>query len=243
MQADVYRAMENPDKLAGEIKPRLVDAISDLHGIVLVERGRQKDFADSMSSLPVGMMVAMGLIFVVLAWLFSSFTQPLVVMLAIPFALIGMIWGHIIMGSSMTFLSMIGFIALAGIVVNDSLIFMEFFNERRRDGMSVREAGYMTGQARFRAIMLTTITTVLGLLPMMMEQSFQAQFLIPMAITISFGLMSATVIILLVLPSLLLILDDIVHVLRVAWTGNIHLDRKNPKLVDPELALLSKRSS
>ncbi len=243
VQADVYRAMENPDKLAGEIKPRLVDAISDLHGIVLVERGRQKDFADSMSSLPVGMMVAMGLIFVVLAWLFSSFTQPLVVMLAIPFALIGMIWGHIIMGSSMTFLSMIGFIALAGIVVNDSLIFMEFFNERRRDGMSVREAGYMTGQARFRAIMLTTITTVLGLLPMMMEQSFQAQFLIPMAITISFGLMSATVIILLVLPSLLLILDDIVHVLRVAWTGNIHLDRKNPKLVDPELALLSKRSS
>lgn len=243
VQADVYRAMENPDKLAGEIKPRLVDAISDLHGIVLVERGRQKDFADSMSSLPVGMMVAMGLIFVVLAWLFSSFTQPLVVMLAIPFALIGMIWGHIIMGSSMTFLSMIGFIALAGIVVNDSLIFMEFFNERRRDGMSVREAGYMTGQARFRAIMLTTITTVLGLLPMMLEQSFQAQFLIPMAITISFGLMSATVIILLVLPSLLLILDDIVHVLRVAWTGNIHLDRKNPKLVDPELALLSKRSN
>tara|TARA_R110002073_G_scaffold118918_1_gene258219 strand:- start:49051 stop:52362 length:3312 start_codon:yes stop_codon:yes gene_type:complete len=240
VQADVYRAMENPDKLAGEIKPRLVDAISDLHGIVLVERGRQKDFADSMSSLPVGMMVAMGLIFVVLAWLFSSFTQPLVVMLAIPFALIGMIWGHIIMGSSMTFLSMIGFIALAGIVVNDSLIFMEFFNERRRDGMSVREAGYMTGQARFRAIMLTTITTVLGLLPMMMEQSFQAQFLIPMAITISFGLMSATVIILLVLPSLLLILDDIVHVLRVAWTGNIHLDRKNPKLVDPEIALLTK---
>jgi len=238
VQADVYRAIANPDQLASEIKPRLTAAISDLPGVSMVQRGRQKDFADSMSSLPVGMMVASGLIYVVLAWLFSSFTQPLVVMLAIPFALIGMIWGHIIMGSSMTFLSMIGFIALAGIVVNDSLIFMEFFNERRAEGMSVRDSGYVTGQARFRAIMLTTITTVFGLLPMMMEKSFQAQFLIPMAITIAFGLMSATFIILLVLPSLLMILDDLVHVWRVMWTGDVHLERKNPKIIDPDIATL-----
>ncbi len=238
VQADVYRAIENPDQLASVIKPRLAQAISGLHGVTMVERGRQKDFADSMNSLPVGMLIAAGLIYVVLAWLFSSFTQPLVVMLAIPFALIGMIWGHIIMGSSMTFLSMIGFIALAGIVVNDSLIFMEFFNERRAEGMSVRQACYMTGQARFRAIMLTTITTVFGLLPMMMEKSFQAQFLIPMAITIAFGLMSATFIILLVLPSLLMILDDFVHAWRIMWTGDVHLERKNPKLVDPDIATL-----
>ena len=239
VQADVYRGMANPDQLAVEIKPRLVQALSDLHGVALVQRGRQKDFADSMSSLPVGMLLAAGLIYVVLAWLFSSFTQPLVVMLAIPFALIGMIWGHLLMGHSMTFLSMIGFIALAGIVVNDSLIFMEFFNERRRDGMTVYDAGVMTGQARFRAIMLTTITTVLGLLPMMMEKSFQAQFLIPMAITIAFGLMSATFIILLVLPSLLMIMDDVVHLIRVAWSGNVNLERKNPKIEDPEIAMLT----
>lgn len=240
VQADAYREMANPDQLATEIKPRLVEAISDLHGVALVQRGRQKDFADSMSSLPLGMLMASGLIYVVLAWLFSSFTQPLVVMLAIPFAMIGMIWGHLLMGHSMTFLSMIGFIALAGIVVNDSLIFMEFFNGRRREGMSVYDAGVSTGQARFRAIMLTTITTVLGLLPMMMEKSFQAQFLIPMAITIAFGLMSATFIILLVLPSLLMIMDDLVHLVRVAWSGNVHLERKNPKLEDPELAMLKK---
>ena len=243
VQADVYREMENPDMLASQIKPRLVEALSDLHGVALVQRGRQKDFADSMSSLPVGLVLASGLIYVVLAWLFSSFTQPLVVMLAIPFALIGMIWGHLIMGHSMTFLSMIGFIALAGIVVNDSLIFMEFFNERRRDGMTVYDAGVSTGQARFRAIMLTTITTVLGLLPMMMEQSFQAQFLIPMAITIAFGLMSATFIILLVLPSLLMIMDDAVHLMRVAWSGNVNLERRNPKLEDPEIALLKPENS
>lgn len=240
VQADAYREMANPDQLATEIKPRLVEALSDLHGVALVQRGRQKDFSDSMSSLPLGMLMASGLIYVVLAWLFSSFTQPLVVMLAIPFAMIGMIWGHLLMGHSMTFLSMIGFIALAGIVVNDSLIFMEFFNERRREGMTVYDAGVSTGQARFRAIMLTTITTVLGLLPMMMEKSFQAQFLIPMAITIAFGLMSATFIILLVLPSLLMIMDDVVHLVRVAWSGNVHLERKNPKLEDPELAMLKK---
>jgi multidrug efflux pump subunit AcrB len=208
----------------------------------MVQRGRQKDFADSMKSLPVGMLVASGLIYVVLAWLFASFIQPIVVMLAIPFAMIGMIWGHIIMGSSMTFLSMIGFIALAGIVVNDSLIFMEFFNERRREGLDVFDAGVATGKARFRAIMLTTITTVLGITPLMLETSFQAKFLIPMAITIAFGLMSATFIILLVLPSLLLIFDDIIHVIRVAWTGNTDLERKNPKVPDPDIAFLEKES-
>ncbi|MEZ6163961.1 MAG: efflux RND transporter permease subunit [Phycisphaerales bacterium] len=242
VQADVYRELENPDQLAAKLRPILAEEISDLHGIRMVQRGRQKDFADSMQSLPVGMLVASGLIYVVLAWLFASFIQPIVVMLAIPFAMIGMIWGHIVMGSSMTFLSMIGFIALAGIVVNDSLIFMEFFNERRREGLDVFDAGVATGKARFRAIMLTTITTVLGITPLMLETSFQAKFLIPMAITIAFGLMSATFIILLVLPSLLLIFDDITHAFRVAWTGNIDLPRKNPKVPDPDIAFLEKEA-
>lgn len=242
IQADVDRALGNPDKLAAEIKPIIIERLASMHGVDLIERGRQKDFQDSMSSLPIGMLVASGLIYVILAWLFGSFTQPLIVMTAIPFALIGMIWGHLILGYSLTFLSMIGFVALAGIVVNDSLIFMEFFNARRREGLSVFEAGYLTGQARFRAIMLTTITTVLGLLPMMLEQSFQAQFLIPMAITIACGLMSATAIILLLLPCLLMILDDIVHAFRVLWNGRIDLPRKNPALEVPEIAALGTSS-
>lgn len=228
----------NPDSLAREIKPRIEDAISDLHGVRLVARGRQKDLQDSISSLPVGLAVASGLIYVVLAWLFGSFTQPLIVMAAIPFATIGMIWGHIVLGFSMTFLSLIGFIALAGVVVNDSLIFMEFFNEERRAGRSVHEAGIRAGRARIRAILLTTVTTVLGLTPLMLEQSFQARFLIPMAITIAFGLLSATAIILLTLPSLLMALDDITHSARVLWTGRIDAERHNPFVPDPELELL-----
>ncbi len=238
VQADVHREVVNPETLAGEVTPMMHELISDIPGVSLVQRGRQKDAADSLGSIPIGMAVAAGLIFVILAWLFGSFTQPLVVMAAIPFAAIGMIWGHLLMGSSLTFLSLIGFVALAGIVVNDSLIFMEFFNERRREGLGVYEAGRLTGLARFRAIMLTTITTVLGLLPMMLEQSFQAKFLIPMAITISFGLLSATVIILLVLPSLLMILDDITQMVRIIWTGQADIERGNPGIPDPELAML-----
>jgi HAE1 family hydrophobic/amphiphilic exporter-1 len=174
--------------------------------------------AESFSTLPIGFMVASGLIYVTLAWLFRSYSQPLVVMSAIPFATVGMIWGHLLLGYSMTFLSLIGFVALSGIVVNDSLIFMEFFNEQRREGKSVFESALEAGRARVRAILLTTITTVLGLLPLMLEQSFQARFLIPMAITIAFGLMSATGIILIVLPCLLMILQDIKALAHRLWT-------------------------
>ncbi|MCA9303286.1 MAG: efflux RND transporter permease subunit [Phycisphaerales bacterium] len=237
VQADVHRGIANPETLAAEVTPVLKSLISDLHGVRLVQRGRQKDTAESLGSLPIGMAVASGLIYVILAWLFGSFTQPLVVMTAIPFAVIGMVWGHLVMGYSLTFLSLIGFVALAGIVVNDSLIFMEFFNERRREGMTVYEAGYSAGKARFRAILLTTITTVLGLMPLMLEQSFQAKFLIPMAITISCGLLSATGIILLVLPSLLMILDDITLVARSIWHGRLGLERRSA-VPDPDLELL-----
>lgn len=236
--ADVNRAVANPDRLAAEMRPLLRRAVADLPGVTLLERGRQEEVAESFATLPIGLAAAMGMIYVILAWLFGSFTQPVVVMLAIPVATIGMIWGHLVMGYSMTFLSLIGFIALAGVVVNDSLIFMDFFNAERRLGRSVREAALATGRARVRAIILTTVTTVLGLTPLMLEQSFQARFLIPMAITISFGLMSATAIILLVLPALLTILDDVSHLARVVWTGRTDLPRRNPFVPDPELALL-----
>ena len=236
--ADVNRAMGNPDSIAREMKPKIIEKLASFPGVEMIERGRQKDLQDSISSLPIGLLAASGMIYVILAWLFGSFTQPLIVMMAVPFAIIGMIWGHLILGFPLTFLSLIGFVALSGIVVNDSLIFMEFFNARRREGLSVFDAGLQTGRARFRAIMLTTITTVLGLLPMMLEQSFQAQFLIPMAITIACGLISATVIILILLPCLLMILDDVVHTFRVLWIGRADIPRRNPAIESPELASL-----
>jgi hydrophobic/amphiphilic exporter-1 (mainly G- bacteria), HAE1 family len=188
-------------------------------GLRIVERGRQKELMDSFSTLPYGILTAGGLIYVCLAWLFQSYVQPLVVMTAIPFAIIGMVCGHLVMGYSLTFLSLIGFIALTGIVVNDSLIFIEFYNHRRRDGLGVVDAAIDTGRARIRAILLTTTTTVPGLAPLMLSQEFQARFLIPMAITICFGLMASTVLVLLALPCLLIALEQIKRGLKAAWTG------------------------
>lgn len=218
--ADVDRQSgANPEELTAAFRPGLRELAQATPGVDILERGRQQEVSDSFSTLPVGMLVAAGLIYVTLAWLFASYTQPLVVMSAIPFATIGMIWGHFIMGYSMTFLSLIGFVALAGVVVNDSLIFMEFFNEKRAAGLGVPDACLAAGRARLRAILLTTITTVLGLMPLMLETSFQAKFLIPMAITISFGLISATALILLVLPALLIVLADLQALAHLLWTG------------------------
>lgn len=230
--ADVDRRTgANPEELTAAFMPEVRALVEATPGVDIVQRGRQKDVAESFSTLPVGMLVAAGLIYVILAWLFASYTQPLVVMTAIPFATIGMIWGHLIMGYSMTFLSLIGFVALAGVVVNDSLIFMEFFNEKREQGMGVPDACLAAGKARIRAILLTTITTVLGLMPLILETSFQAKFLIPMAITISFGLISATVLILVVLPCLLVILADLKALATTLWHGRLPEGADAPGIV------------
>jgi len=219
VSAYVNRAVQNASQVIAAMEPTLEALRAESPGISIVERGQQKEVSESMSTLPLGMAAAAGLIYVVLTWLFSSYIQPLVVLMAVPFATVGMIWGHFLLGYDLALLSLIGFIALSGVVVNDSLIYMEFYNERRAEGMSVAQAALAAGRARLRAILLTTITTVLGLLPLMLEQSFQARFLIPMAITISFGLMSATAIILIVLPCMLVITDDVRRAVRWAWSG------------------------
>jgi multidrug efflux pump subunit AcrB len=154
---------------------------------------------------------------VVLAWLFGTYSQPLAVMIAIPFGLIGVVWGHLIMGYQLTFLSLIGTVALSGIVVNNSLILVEFANERMRAGENLRAALVNSGALRLRPILLTTGTTIFGILPLLLERSFQARFLIPMGISIAAGLLSATVLTLLILPANLMIIDDIRRGLRVLW--------------------------
>ncbi len=235
LSAEVDKGVGTPEELASAMQDDLREVEAMVPGVRVLERGRQKEVAESFATLPIGMLTAMGLIYVVLAWLFQSYIQPVVVMSAIPFATIGMIWGHLLLGFNMTFLSLVGFVALAGVVVNDSLIFMEFFNAQRAAGAPVRTAALEAGRARVRAILLTTITTVLGLLPLMLEQSFQARFLIPMAITIAFGLMSATGVILIVLPCLLMITADIKHKLVVLWTGR--LDSRHDGYHPPSAAL------
>lgn len=222
--AEVNDTVTRTEAVMGALRPRLSELMSKYPEVNLLERGRQEDVQDSFSTLPLGLAVAVGLIYVLLAWLFQSYLQPLVVLTAVPFAIIGVIWGHFLLGFDMTILSLIGFIALSGVVVNDSLILMEFYNEKRAEGRDIFDACVSAGRARLRAILLTTITTVLGLLPLLLEQSFQARFLIPMAITITGGLISATVVILVAIPCFLMIGNDISRVAGWLWRGGVPKD-------------------
>ncbi|MEQ8850622.1 MAG: efflux RND transporter permease subunit [Phycisphaerales bacterium] len=221
ISADVDGAIANTEQVTASLAPLFREVREENPGVRVIPRGRQQEMKEAFETLPLGILMAIGVVYVILVWLFSSFTQPVVILGAVPFALVGVIWGHILLGYEATFLSLIGLVALIGIVVNDSLIFMDFFNSQIRHGHPIFTALLETGRARFRAILLTTTTTVLGLSPLMLEQSFQARFLIPMAITISFGLMGATVVTLIILPCLLLIGADIRRLAHVLWTGEL----------------------
>ena len=204
-------------------------------GLTFEFAGRQKQLRDAFGSLPLGFAAAVLSVYVILAWLFSSYLQPIIVLTAVPFSIVGVVWGHLLLGYDLTFLSLIGFVGLSGIVVNDSLILVEFFNEKRREGLSVHDALISAGKARFRAILLTTLTTVLGLTPLILEQSFQAQFLIPMAIAVAAGLLSATVLILVVLPCFIAVFSDLRQIGWFLWYGEtqtLHPMSHSPDLPD-----------
>jgi multidrug efflux pump subunit AcrB len=181
--------------------------------------GNKRESAKAFGSLKRDYPMAAVAIFVMLAGLFKSYAQPLIVLAAIPFGVNGALVGHLIMGYPLTMLSTMGLVALTGIVVNDSLILVDFINRERRAGMSTVEAVITGGKRRLRPILLTSLTTILGLAPMMAEQSFQARFLIPMAISISFGLAFATVLTLLVVPSLYLMVEDLRRGVHLLWYG------------------------
>ena len=148
---------------------------------------------------------------------FVSYYQPVVVMIAIPFGIVGAVLGHIIMGYALSLMSMMGIVALCGVVVNDSLVLIDYANRRRRDGASPSEAIHQAGGRRFRPILLTTLTTFGGLAPMIFETSRQARFMIPMAISLGFGILFATTITLVIVPCLYLMAEDVQGAIR--WLG------------------------
>ncbi|HSR87352.1 MAG TPA: efflux RND transporter permease subunit [Pontiella sp.] len=171
--------------------------------------GRQADRRESVGGLMTGLLIAQLLIYVLLAVPFKSYGQPLIIMVSIPFGIVGAVIGHLLLGYSLTLISLFGVVALTGVVVNDSLVFIDFANRRRREGANMHDAVVSAGIQRFRPIILTTLTTFFGLTPMIFETSRQARFLIPMAISLGFGILFATGITLLLLPALTLILEDV----------------------------------
>ena len=179
--------------------------------------GEKKEANDSFNDMYNALIIALAIIFFILAALFKSVLDPFVIMLAIPFAIVGVIIGHIIFDYNLQFLSMIGFLALTGIVVNDSLIIIDFIKKRRAQGLNCLDAVIDAGRVRIRPILLTTITTFLGISPLIFFASGQTAFLSPMAVSLGFGLVFATILILVVVPCFYMIMDD----LRNAISGRL----------------------
>jgi multidrug efflux pump subunit AcrB len=176
--------------------------------------GEQREQTKAFTGLFWGLLLALVAIYALLAVPLRSYFQPLIIMAVIPFGLVGAIVGHMLMGRTLSFMSAVGVVALSGVVVNASLVLVVTVNRRRAEGLGIREAVTRAGMARFRPIVLTSLTTFAGLTPLMFERSLQAQYLIPMAISLAFGVMFATFITLLLVPCGYLILDDLAGALR-----------------------------
>jgi len=203
---DVINALEN------DILPRMAQ---DYPGFRASFEGEQREQADAVAAIQRGFIIALFVIFALLAIPFRSYTQPLIIMAAIPFGIIGAILGHLVMGLAVGILSLFGIVGLSGVVVNDSLVLIDYVNREREKGLSVHDAVIVAAQVRFRPILLTSLTTFLGVLPLILERSLQAQFLIPIAASLGFGILFATFIILVLVPALVILEDRArYHVLR-----------------------------
>ncbi len=181
----------------------------DFPGLSYGYEGRQADMADTMTALRNGFGLVLFFVYFLLAIPFKSYIQPLVVMLSIPFGVIGAVIGHLVMGYNLSIISVMGMIALAGVVVNGSLVLIEYANRLRAEGMNAYEAIHASGVRRFRPVMLTTLTTFAGLAPMIFETSRQARFMIPMALSLGYGILFASVICLVLVPALYMIIEDV----------------------------------
>ena len=206
---EVDDEVTTPLQVTAQLRQQFANFAADHPNYQISFEGEQRESRETVSDLLRALVIALACIFLILAALFNSLLDPFVVMLAIPFATIGVVLGHLLFGFNIQFLSLIGFVALAGIVVNDSLILIDFSNRRRAAGSDRISAMVEAGGVRARPILLTSVTTFLGVSPLIFFATGQTAFLAPMAVSLGFGLLGATVVILLVLPSCYLILDDV----------------------------------
>jgi len=211
----VNKDVVDPGEVARDVMsnfiPELLERYPDVSSKL---QGTSREQSEAMASLAQGFLFALLAIYALMAIPLKSYSQPLIIMSVIPFGLIGAIVGHMILFKAVSVLSICGIIALSGVVVNDSLIMVDFVNRARKEGRSLMESVLAAGTERFRAIVLTSLTTFMGLMPIVFERSLQAQIVIPMAISLAFGILFATVITLLLVPSLYLVLDDIKGIFR-----------------------------
>jgi len=209
--ADVDLSEANANEILAKFEvEHIIPILRDYPSVNYSFEGEQREQRDTLGSLFKNFALALFVVYVLLAVPFKSYLQPLIIMSAIPFGFTGAVIGHIIMGMNLAVLSIIGIVALSGVVVNDSLVMVDFINRyKREDGKTSLEAALAAGPRRFRPILLTSITTFVGLFPLLIEKSVQAQFLVPMAISLAYGVLFATLITLILVPTSYLIIDDI----------------------------------
>ncbi|KZM51451.1 efflux RND transporter permease subunit [Labrenzia sp. OB1] len=213
--ADVDSTVTSNNRIIAELDSQFLPDLAERYGLDYSFAGRAEEQSNAFSELLTGVLMAVAGIYIILAAIFASYARPIVVMSIIPFGTVGAIVGHYLMGYNLTILSLIGLLGLAGILVNNSIILVARFEERRATGENLEIAAIGSSCDRLRAVLLTSLTTIGGLLPLMFETSLQAQFLLPMAITIVFGLGSATALVLVLVPALIKIGDDLGGLIRL----------------------------
>ena len=209
VQGDVDVRTANANEVVTDTLNRFVpELIARYPGVSVSVQGQNKEAGTTQASMIAGFIIGLIGIFLLLSFQFKSYVEPFVVMIVIPFTLIGAIVGHLVMGLDFSMPSMLGFVALSGVVVNDSILLVNFIKSRLKPGGTVAQAATEASRARFRAIFLTSVTTVFGMLPMLLETSLQAQVLVPLVTSLVFGLMASTLLVLFVVPAIYAILDD-----------------------------------
>ena len=209
VSAEIDQKVSNANQVLAALEEKTLPELASKYGINYSMQGRSAEQAETLGDMKYGLGIGLTFIYLILAWVFASYSWPLVVMAAIPFGLIGAIFGHLLLGIDLTLLSLFGFFGLSGIVINDSIILVSFYQQLMAKGMGSHAALIEASGQRLRAVILTSLTTIAGLAPLLFETSLQAQFLIPMAAAIAFGLMFSTVLVLLIIPVLLSYHDSI----------------------------------
>jgi len=209
ISGDIDADIANTNEIIGDTRDRFLSGLQQRYpGMYISLEGEVKNSRETNMSVLMGFILGISGVYFLLSFQFRNYREPLVVLMNIPLALIGVVWGHKLMGLDITMPSMIGFVSLAGIVVNDSILLVEFVKRHSLEGMSLHDAAGQAVRDRFRAIFLTSITTIAGLLPLLSETSLQAQVLVPLVASVVFGMMSSTLLLLLVLPAAYAIMED-----------------------------------
>ena len=221
VMGDVDTTFSTPSEIMEALESDVMPGLLETHpGVTIAREGQASDQIEFIQAMIKMYIFAMFAVYALMAIPFKSYFQPLIVMLAIPFGVVGAVWGHVIVGYDLSVLSVLGIAALAGVVVNDSLVLVDFVNRKKAEGLSTVQAAKTAGVARFRPILLTSMTTFAGLTPLILERSVQAQFLIPMALSLAFGVMFSTAVSLVLVPCGYVILDDLGNILghiKHAW--------------------------